>query len=132
MNKFVPVNIILSPAWLPYKKENATNIHLTINHPTLQCKNCNRNTVTRLVTVDEYWTDNWIYYNRTLKYNTTESLRSPSVLQLTIHYITTTMQSLSPPQPLFWHPLPTQPGCCRTAGFFHLSLDTNSLTHHLN
>jgi hypothetical protein len=37
------------------------------------------------VTVDGYWIDNWIYYNRTLKYNTTESLRTPSVLQLTTH-----------------------------------------------
>jgi hypothetical protein len=41
--------------------------------------------VTRLVTVDGYWIDNWIYYNRTLKYNTTQSLRTPSVLQLTTH-----------------------------------------------
>jgi hypothetical protein len=38
------------------------------------------NIVTRLVTVDGYWIDNWIYYNRTLKYNSTESLRTPSVL----------------------------------------------------
>jgi hypothetical protein len=45
------------------------------------------NIVTRLVTVDEYWIDNWIYYNRTLKYNTTESLRTPSVFQLTTEYI---------------------------------------------
>jgi hypothetical protein len=43
--------------------------------------------VTRLVTVDGYWIDSWIYYNRTLKYNTT-SLRTPSVLQLTTEYIT--------------------------------------------
>jgi hypothetical protein len=41
--------------------------------------------VTRLVTVDGYWIENWIYYNRTLKYNTTESLWTPSVLQLTTH-----------------------------------------------
>jgi hypothetical protein len=44
--------------------------------------------VTRLVTVDGYWIDNWIYYSRTLKYNTTESLRTPSVLQLTTHSLT--------------------------------------------
>jgi hypothetical protein len=74
------------------------------------------------VTADGYWIDNWIYYNRTLKYNTTESLRTPSVIQFTTEYITTTLQ------PLFWHPLPTQPGCCRTAGSLPLSLDTNSLT----
>jgi hypothetical protein len=43
--------------------------------------------VTRLVTVDGYWIYNWIYYSRTLKYNTTESLRTPSVLQLTTEYI---------------------------------------------
>jgi hypothetical protein len=46
------------------------------------------NIVTRLVTVDGYWIDNWIYCNRTLKYNTTESLRTPSGLQLTIHSLT--------------------------------------------
>jgi hypothetical protein len=48
--------------------------------------------VMHLVTVDGYWIDNWIYYNRTLKYNTTESLRTPSVLQLTTEYITTIPQ----------------------------------------
>jgi hypothetical protein len=31
----------------------------------------------------------------------------PSVLQFTTEYITTTLQSLYPPQPLFWNPLPT-------------------------
>jgi hypothetical protein len=56
------------------------------------------NIVTRLVTVDGYWIANWIYYSRTLKYNTTESRRTPSVLQLTTEYITI-------PQPL----LPLQP-----------------------
>jgi hypothetical protein len=50
------------------------------------------NTVTRLVTVDGYWIDNWIYYNCTLKYNTTESLRTPPVLQFTTEYITTIPQ----------------------------------------
>jgi hypothetical protein len=49
-------------------------------------------TVTRLVTVDGYWIDNWIYYNRTLKYNTAESLRTPSILQFTTEYITTIPQ----------------------------------------
>jgi hypothetical protein len=50
----------------------------------------NNGIVTRLVTVDGYWIDNWIYYNRTLKYN--ESLRTPSVFQLTTEYITTIPQ----------------------------------------
>jgi hypothetical protein len=51
-----------------------------------------KDNVTRLVTVDGYWIDNWIYYNRTLKYNTTVSLRTPSVLQFTTEYITTIPQ----------------------------------------
>jgi hypothetical protein len=42
------------------------------------------------VTVDGYW----IYCNRTLKYNTTESLRTPSGLQLTIHSLTPKLQQL--------------------------------------
>jgi hypothetical protein len=54
---------------------------------------------------DGYWIDNRIYYSS--QPSTTESLRTPSALQFTIEYITTTMQSLYPPQPLFWHPLPT-------------------------
>jgi hypothetical protein len=54
----------------------------------------NKYIVTRYVTVDGYWIDNWIYYSRTLKYNTTESLRTPSVFQLTTDYITATPQPL--------------------------------------
>jgi hypothetical protein len=52
--------------------------------------------VTRLVTVDGYWIDNWIYYNRTLKYNTTGSLRTPSVLQLTAHSAVTVSTATAP------------------------------------
>jgi hypothetical protein len=46
-------------------------------------------------------------YNGTHKYNITESLRTPSVLQFKTECITTTLQSPYPPQPLFWHPSPT-------------------------
>jgi hypothetical protein len=52
------------------------------------------NIVTRLVTVDGYWIDSWIYYNRTLKYNTTVSLSGlpQSYLQLTIHSLNSLTQ----------------------------------------
>jgi hypothetical protein len=59
------------------------------------------------VTVDGYWIDNRIYC--TLQPSRTESLRTPSALHFTTEYITTTLQSLYPPQPLFWHLLPTLP-----------------------
>jgi hypothetical protein len=86
------------------------------------------------VTVDGYWIENWIYYNRTLKYNTTESLRTPSVLQLTTHSISRQLCSHRIHRNrssgiLCQH----YPGCCRTAGSLLLSLDTNSTrsTHQL-
>jgi hypothetical protein len=77
------------------------------------------------VTVNGYWIDNWIYYNRALKYNTTESLRTPSVLPLTTHSAVTvsTATALLACQ--------HYPGCWRTAGSLPLSLDTNS-THYLS
>jgi hypothetical protein len=65
-------------------------IQVVILHNCL--RSVTKHTVTRLVTVDGYWIDNRIYYNSTLKYNTTESLRTPSVLQFTTEYITTIPQ----------------------------------------
>jgi hypothetical protein len=62
------------------------------------------------------------------------SLRTPSVLQLTTEYITTTLQSLYPPRPLFWHLLPTLsrllPNCRFPSSF--LGYQLNSLTNYLS
>jgi hypothetical protein len=81
------------------------------------------------VTIDGYWIDNRIYY--TSQPSTTESLRTPSAFQFTTEYITT-LQPLYPPQPLFWHPLPTLSWLLpnsRFPSFFLGHQLTHSLTH---
>jgi hypothetical protein len=84
------------------------------------------------VTVDGYWIDNQIYC--TLQPSTTESLRTPSALQFTTEYIATTLQSLYPPQPLFWHPLPTLSWFLPNSRFpsFLSWPPTHSLTNYLS
>jgi hypothetical protein len=80
------------------------------------------------VSIDGYWIDNRIYC--TLQSSTTESLRTPSALQFTTEYITITLQSLYPPQPLSWHPLPTLPWLLPNSRFpSFLPWLHSSLTH---